>query len=80
MSEYQLFINGGYTPAASGKTADSLNPATGEILADGGVQFVWDLQTVSAGQYQLVAVATDDLGWQATSEPLLVELRGAQVS
>ena len=33
MSEYQLFINGGYTPAASGKTADSLNPATGEAFA-----------------------------------------------
>ncbi len=33
MSEYQLFINGEYTPAVSGKTADSLNPATGEIFA-----------------------------------------------
>jgi len=33
MSEYQLFINGEYTPALSGKTADSLNPATGEVFA-----------------------------------------------
>ncbi|MCA9998480.1 MAG: VWA domain-containing protein, partial [Anaerolineales bacterium] len=62
LAEVRLFVNG--QPAA-----------TGEILADGGVQFVWDLQTVSAGQYQLVAVATDDLGGQATSEPLLVEVR-----
>lgn len=33
MSEYQLFINGEYRPAESGKTADSLNPATGEVYA-----------------------------------------------
>jgi len=33
MSEYQLFINGEYTPAVSGNTADSLNPATGEVFA-----------------------------------------------
>lgn len=33
MSEYKLFINGEYQDAASGKTADSLNPATGEVFA-----------------------------------------------
>ncbi len=33
MSEYQLFINGEYVPAISGNTADSLNPATGEVFA-----------------------------------------------
>lgn len=61
LTEAQLFVNG--QPAA-----------TAEIAADGAVQFVWDLQGVSAGQYQLVAVATDELGVQATSEPLLVEV------
>lgn len=62
LTEAKLFVNG--QPAAMG-----------EILADGGVQFGWDLQTVSAGQYQLVAVVSDELGVQATSEPLLVEVR-----
>lgn len=33
MNEYQLFINGEYRPASSGKTEDSLNPATGEVFA-----------------------------------------------
>jgi gamma-glutamyl-gamma-aminobutyraldehyde dehydrogenase len=28
------FIDGGYRPAASGKTFESVNPATGEKLAD----------------------------------------------
>ncbi|MEZ4510629.1 MAG: FHA domain-containing protein [Chloroflexota bacterium] len=62
LAEAQLFVNG--QPAA-----------TGDIAADGAVQFVWDLQAVSAGQYQLVAVVTDELEVQATSEPLLVEVR-----
>lgn len=62
LTEARLFVNG--QPAA-----------TGEIAADGGVQFVWDLQTASAGQYQLVAVVVDELGVQATSEPFLVEVR-----
>ncbi len=33
MSEYQLYLNGGYSPAQSGKLADSINPATGELYA-----------------------------------------------
>ena len=33
MPEYQLFIYGEYCPASSGKTEDSLNPATGEVYA-----------------------------------------------
>ncbi len=33
MNEYQLFIDGEYKPAESGKMADSLNPATGEVYA-----------------------------------------------
>jgi len=33
MSEYQLFVNGGYRPARSGKVDDSINPATGEVYA-----------------------------------------------
>ncbi len=31
--EYQLFIGGSWTPAASGETFDSLNPFTGEVWA-----------------------------------------------
>jgi acyl-CoA reductase-like NAD-dependent aldehyde dehydrogenase len=31
--EYQLFINGEYVSANSGKTSESLNPATGEVFA-----------------------------------------------
>lgn len=33
MREYQLFINGGYHASQSGRTEDSLNPATGEVFA-----------------------------------------------
>lgn len=33
MSEYKLFINGEYQAAESGKTAESFNPATGEVFA-----------------------------------------------
>ena len=33
MNEYQLFINGGYQNASSGKLADDLNPWTGEVYA-----------------------------------------------
>lgn len=33
MLEYQLYINGDYQPARSGKTDVSLNPATGEVYA-----------------------------------------------
>lgn len=33
MNEYQLYINGVYTPATSGKTDASINPATGEVYA-----------------------------------------------
>lgn len=33
MNEYQLYINGGYQEASSGKLADDLNPWTGEIYA-----------------------------------------------
>jgi len=31
--EYQLYIDGGYQPAKSGRTDDSMNPATGEVFA-----------------------------------------------
>ena len=30
---HQAFINGRFVPAASGKTFDSVNPATGRVLA-----------------------------------------------
>jgi aldehyde dehydrogenase (NAD+) len=33
MNEYQLYINGSYQAATSGRTEDSLNPATGEVFA-----------------------------------------------
>ncbi len=33
MKIYQLYINGGYQTASSGKVADSLNPMTGEVYA-----------------------------------------------
>lgn len=33
MKEYKLFINGDYQAALSGKTAESLNPATGDVYA-----------------------------------------------
>lgn len=33
MAEQQLYIHGGYVPATSGKTFETLNPATGEVLA-----------------------------------------------
>ncbi|MBU3002965.1 aldehyde dehydrogenase family protein [Paraglaciecola arctica] len=33
MSHYQLFINGQYQAASSGKTDKSINPATGEVFA-----------------------------------------------
>ena len=33
MKEYQLYINGGYQPAKSGRLEDSINPANGEIYA-----------------------------------------------
>lgn len=33
MKQHQLFIDGGYQAATSGKTANSLNPATGEVFA-----------------------------------------------
>lgn len=33
MSEYQLFVSGEYRAAESGKKAESLNPATGEVFA-----------------------------------------------
>ena len=41
--EAQLFINGEFTDAASGRTMDIINPATGEVigrLADAGAQDV----------------------------------------
>lgn len=60
--EGQLFVNGQPVAVVA-------------VAADGTVQFVWDLQGVSAGQYQLVATAIDEVGVQATSEPVLVEVR-----
>jgi acyl-CoA reductase-like NAD-dependent aldehyde dehydrogenase len=30
MAEQQLYIHGGYVPATSGKTFETLNPATGK--------------------------------------------------
>jgi vanillin dehydrogenase len=33
MKEYQLYINGGYQPARSGRLDDNINPANGEIYA-----------------------------------------------
>ncbi|GGZ79189.1 aldehyde dehydrogenase family protein [Paraglaciecola chathamensis] len=33
MQEFQLFVNGEYTPATSGVTKDDLNPYTGEVYA-----------------------------------------------
>ena len=33
MREYQLYLNGGYRPARSGKIVDNINPATGEVFA-----------------------------------------------
>ena len=33
MNEYQLYINGGYQAASSGRMEDSLNPTTGEVFA-----------------------------------------------
>ena len=33
MTEYALYVNGGYRPASSGKVEDSVNPATGEVYA-----------------------------------------------
>ncbi len=33
MAEQQLYINGGYTSATSGRTFETINPATGEVLA-----------------------------------------------
>lgn len=33
MAEQQLYINGGYTPATSGRTFETINPANGEVLA-----------------------------------------------
>ncbi|UNB81699.1 aldehyde dehydrogenase family protein [Klebsiella pneumoniae] len=33
MAEQQLYINGGYTSATSGRTFITINPATGEVLA-----------------------------------------------
>ncbi|MCT4541771.1 hypothetical protein NSY55_27125, partial [Pseudomonas aeruginosa] len=33
MAEQQLYINGGFTPATSGRTFETINPANGEVLA-----------------------------------------------
>lgn len=33
MKEYQLYIDGEYTPSASGEYTDDINPATGEVYA-----------------------------------------------
>ena len=33
MAEQQLYINGGYTSATSGRTFETINPANGEVLA-----------------------------------------------
>lgn len=33
MAEQQLYIDGGYTNATSGRTFETINPATGEALA-----------------------------------------------
>lgn len=33
MAEQQLYIDGGYTAATSGRTFETINPASGEILA-----------------------------------------------
>ncbi len=33
MAEQQLYINGGYTSATNGRTFETINPATGEVLA-----------------------------------------------
>ena len=33
MAEQQLYINGGYTPATSGRTFETINPANGDVLA-----------------------------------------------
>jgi betaine-aldehyde dehydrogenase len=35
MAEQQLYINGGYTSATSGRTFETINPANGEVLATG---------------------------------------------
>ena len=33
MAEQQLYINGGYTSATSGRTFETINPANGDVLA-----------------------------------------------
>ena len=33
MAEQQLYIDGGYVSATSGKTFETINPANGEVLA-----------------------------------------------
>ena len=33
MAEQQLYIDGGYVSATSGKTFETINPASGEVLA-----------------------------------------------
>lgn len=33
MAEQQLYINGGFTPATSGRTFETINPANGEVTA-----------------------------------------------
>ncbi|MEM7118574.1 MAG: FHA domain-containing protein [Chloroflexota bacterium] len=37
-------------------------------------RLLWDIQNVGNGQYRLVAEAVDELGFQATSEPLVLEV------
>ena len=75
MKEYQLYVGGAYRPSSSGKTADSINPATGEIYARVH-------QANKADVAQVLDIAWDAFqSWKAVrpSEREAVFLKAAQI-
>jgi vanillin dehydrogenase len=75
MKEYQLFVNGAYRPSNSGKTADSINPATGEIYARVD-------QANTADVAEVLDIAWEAFqGWKAArpSEREAVFIKAAQI-
>lgn len=75
MSEFQLFIDGQYQAAASGKTARSVNPANGEVYASVQLADADDAKRAIASAQEAFA------GWSemAPSQKELIFFRASEI-
>jgi len=64
LTEIAFLVDGVAQPQAAPPTAD----------ADGRIDLVWDISERDAGSYRLAVAVTDELGFQATSAPVDVEI------